>query len=243
MQTLIHSGITSSEVDLDLPETLYYVSNSSIQRGAFLDDSDCAEFLTLLANNFAERSWRCYGYCLVPDGYHLLVKTRAPDLSCGLLAIQDAYARRFRRRYHVVRAHFWGPYRVFFVDKLDFLLPVNRHVMRAPVKMRMVKKVLQWRWSSYGATVGQTQPPIWLDTREILDRFTGLKTMARRRYRTFVEEPAQASILTQARYGIFLGHEAFIHKTLAELSGGRAAVPISRPIRRKSRSRWRNLPR
>ncbi|MDH3280474.1 MAG: hypothetical protein OEQ18_05020 [Gammaproteobacteria bacterium] len=234
MQTLIESGITTSEIGLDLPGTVYYVSNSSVQRGAFLDDIDCAEFLALLATSFTHRGWRCYGYCLVPDGYHLLVETAAPDLSTGLQDIQDVYARRFRRRYHVVRANFWNPYRVFFVDKRDFLLPVHKHVMRMPLKLRMVRKVLQWRWSSYGAMVGQTQPDSWLAASEILDRFTRLRAMARRRYRTFIQEPTDTSILTQARHGVFLGGEAFVFKTLTALSGSPALSSGSRPTGHRS---------
>ncbi len=227
MQTLIYSGISATEIDLNLPATLYYVSNSTVQRGAFLDDTDCAEFLTLLVHNFSQRHWRCYGYCLLPDGYDMLVETSTADLSHGVGEVQHAYARRFRQRYHVTRSRFWEAYRVFFVEPNEYLLPVNRHIVRRPIETRMVDKALQWRWSSYGATVGQTQPGEWLQTTELLDRITRLKAMARRRYRVFVEEPAYQSVLADARYGMFLGDAAFVQRTVARLSGGPTGLAAS----------------
>lgn len=236
MHTHFQPGITTSEIGLDLSGALYYVSNSSRQRGAFLDDIDCAEFLSALSTTFVKRDWRCYGYCLVPDEYHLLVQTPAADLSQGVHCIQNTYASLFRRRYHVVRARFWNRYRLFFVDGRDFLLPVHRHVIRKPLELRMVRSVVQWRWSSYGAMVGQTSPHDWLETSEILQRFSRLRAMALRRYRAFIQEPTEGSALHEARHGMFLGTEPYVRTTLAALCRKNSASRLS--ASRPAAHRW-----
>ncbi len=60
--------------------------------------------------------------------------------------------------------------------------------MLNPVKTGMVKKVDQWKWSSYLDTVGQASEPNWLSSDYLLSQFSVQRKTAIRKCQAFVQE-------------------------------------------------------
>src|SRR3546814_6779971 len=64
---------------LELPGAAYHLTalgngGQPVFRGA----EDSLLFLEILGESCTRFDWRCFGYCLLPDRYHLVVETRQP---------------------------------------------------------------------------------------------------------------------------------------------------------------------
>jgi len=58
---------------------------------------------------------------------------------------------------------FQGRYKAILVQKDEYLLELSRYVVLNPVRASMVKGVDEWSWSSYGAMIGKSPCPDWLN--------------------------------------------------------------------------------
>lgn len=91
----------------------WHVGNRGVERGAlFLGPEDYRYFLSLLAHA-VHRLWiEIHAYCLMPNHFHLLVRSLGGDLSAAMQWIEDKYARWFNRRRDrqgcLFEGRFWG---------------------------------------------------------------------------------------------------------------------------------------
>jgi len=71
-------------------------------------------------------------------------------------------------------------------------------------------RVKDYRWSSYRATAGHAKKPELLTTDWLLEQFTFSRSRAKRAYRRFVSQGANASPWENLRGQIYLGSDSFI---------------------------------
>ena len=84
--------------------------------------------------------------------------------------LNGVYTQRFNRQHGRVGHVFQGRYKAIIVQKESHLLELARYVVLNPVRARMVRRPAEWPWSSYRATAGLSDAPLWLTT----DRPSGL---------------------------------------------------------------------
>jgi len=79
---------------------IYHVMSRGV-RGASLytEAHERARFLDLLANACDRYEWQTFGYCLMGNHYHLVVRTMEPTLSRGMQWLNGCYARWFGDRH------------------------------------------------------------------------------------------------------------------------------------------------
>ena len=128
------------------------------------DDRDRTAFLTLLAHVVDRYGWLCHAYCLMDNHYHLLLETPQANLSLGMRQLNGRYTQAYNRRHERVGHLFQGRYTAILVEKEAHLLELCRYVVLNPVRAKMVAHPRLWSWSSYRATVGETNAPVWLIT-------------------------------------------------------------------------------
>src|SRR3546814_16287034 len=83
---------------LELPGAAYHLTalgngGQPVFRGA----EDSLLFLEILGESCTRFDWRCFGYCLLPDRYHLVVETRQPTLARGMRQLHGRYRSEERR--------------------------------------------------------------------------------------------------------------------------------------------------
>ena len=78
--------------------------------------------------------------------------------------LNGTYTQAFNRRHKRVGHVFQGRYKGILVEKDNYLLELSRYIVLNPVRAHMVRSAKDWPWSSYRATVGQVQRPLWLNT-------------------------------------------------------------------------------
>jgi putative transposase len=150
----------SRPLRLEFPEALYHLTSRGDRReDIYEDDEDRLAFLDVFFSVIEQFNWVCYAYCLMSNHYHLLVQTPDANLSKGMRQLNGVYTQAYNRRYLKTGHLFQGRYKSILVDEDNYLLELSRYIVLNPVKAGMVKKVDQWKWSSYLATVGQASVP------------------------------------------------------------------------------------
>jgi len=82
-----------------------------------------------------------------------------------------------------------------------------------PVRAGIVKQPGDWRWSSYLATIGETEKSDWLETNWILGQFSQAKKRAEEEYKRFVADGVGGPSPWRDLQGqIWLGEKAFLEK-------------------------------
>jgi len=82
-----------------------------------------------------------------------------------------------------------------------------------PVRAGIVEQPRDWRWSSYLATIGETEKPDWLETNWILGQFSRAKKRAEEAYKRFVADGVGGPSPWRDLQGqIWLGEKAFLEK-------------------------------
>jgi REP element-mobilizing transposase RayT len=197
----------------------------------------CAEdghrFLDLLGREVTQQRWRCHGWCLMENHYHLLIETPEPNLGCGMGRLNMAYSQWFGRRHGRPGHLFAGRYKAILFEKERWLLPLARHAVCNPLRLGLVRRAGQWRWSSHAAVTGEGPP--WFvaaDLLAALDVGAGDAAAAWDAYVAAGDD--SASPWDSLRGGHYLGSEAFL-AMLARRIRGRPLDQVARAAARPDR--------
>src|SRR3990172_3746573 len=145
------------------PGAIYHVTSRGNARAAiFKEDADRELFLEVLQQVVERFNWLCHAYCLMDNHYHLMIETPDGNLTGGMRQLNGVYTQRFNRRHRRVGHVFQGRFRAILVDRDSYLLELCRYVVLNPVRARMVKRVRDYRWSSYRACAGIGKAPAFL---------------------------------------------------------------------------------
>ena len=199
---------------LEFAGALYHVTSRGDRReDIYEDDTDRADFLSVLGEVCAQHNWVCHAYCLMSNHYHLLAETPDGNLSRGMRQLNGVYTQRFNRRHGRAGHVFQGRYKAILVDKNAYLLELARYIVLNPVRAGMVRSPRDWGWSSYRATVGQEKAPEWLQSEWLLAAFGRRKGQAIEGYKRFVAEGKHQPSPWQAlRNQVYLGDERFVER-------------------------------
>ena len=163
----------------------------------FTDTRDRLRFLQLVERVVELLDWRCHGYCLMTNHYHLLIETPNGDISCGMHRLNGVYAKWFNWRHQYEGHLFERRFRGVLVEGDAHFLELTRYLVLNPVRAELTKTAGEWRWSSYNATVGKQPPPAFLTRHWVLSLFSRDLERACELYTEFVASAA----LEHRRFG------------------------------------------
>jgi putative transposase len=195
----------------------------------FLNDEDRALFMETVEKVIARFGWICHAYCLMSNHYHLLIETPSPNLSRGMQLLNGVYTQSFNRRHKRSGHVFQGRFKAILVEKESHLLELARYVALNPVRAGLARSAKDWAWSSYRATAGLGAVPGFLTTDWILSRFSEDRSLAVKRYRSFVSEGSGVDVWAGLRAGSLLGTDAFAERVRPLLQ----SAPVDPHILRK----------
>ncbi len=178
----------------------------------YLDRESRKKFLEILGQTLLRFTWRCHAYCLMDNHYHLIIETLEPNLSHGMRHLNSVYTQWFNRNFKRVGHVFQGRFKAIVVEKGSHALELCRYVVLNPVRAKMVERPGDFRWSSYGGTVGYRHKLAWLDTAWVLGQFGENKTKAVGKYKEYVLEGIGQKESPWERLAgqIYFGSEQFI---------------------------------
>jgi putative transposase len=135
---------------------IYHILNRGNGRQrVFLKDRDYSAFLKLLGEMQGQYGVKLYAYCLMPNHFHLLVKsTHGTELSQGMQWFLTTHVRRYHQHYQT-SGHLWqGRFKSFEVTGDGYFLTVARYIEGNPVRAGLVETAADWVWSSHRSRCG-----------------------------------------------------------------------------------------
>jgi putative transposase len=137
----------------------------------YTNEAERVHFLSLLGEACNRYDWRTFGYCLMGNHYHLVVRTDKPTLSRGMQWLNGCYARWFGDRHGYEGHVLFRRFHAVLVESDRQLVDTIRYVLRNPVAAGLCARPDDWRWSSYAATVGRRPCPRYLTNNWFVDQF------------------------------------------------------------------------
>jgi len=197
---------------------LYHVTNrGNEKRDIFTDDTEKKVFLRLLKAAVKENQWRCYGYCLMNNHYHLLLETPLANISKGMKKINAEYSQYFNSKHRRVGHLFQGRFKAILVEKDSHLLELCRYIVLNPVRAGLCITPDKYEWSSYRATMNRSACPRLIERNWILSQFSEslAEKAARNLYQQFVKEGDIPSPWKRVISQTYFGSDDFVKKMTA----------------------------
>ena len=192
---------------LDAPGVLQHVMARGIERRKiFWDDKDCSSFLERLAVILEETQTQCYAWTLIPNHFHLLLRTGPTPLSKVMRRLMTGYAVTFNKRHKRSGHLFQNRYKSVVCEEDPYLLELIRYIHLNPLRAKLVedlKALDKYPWTGHSVLLGNNKNPLVPEIPPAIgeDKFLAEKTVedvlkhfgetfkiARRRYREFVEK-------------------------------------------------------
>jgi len=151
---------------IEYPDAYYHVMNRGLGRKAIFHGNDYyMAFLQCLQEAHDRFGLQVLSYCLMSNHYHLLVKTPEGNLSRAIRHVNGVYTQRHNR----------------------YQLQLSRYIHRNPLEAKMVDKLEDYPWSSYGYYVTGKKKPSWLYQNEVYSQLN-VKRHIRAHYSAYVAE-------------------------------------------------------
>ncbi|HAG09845.1 MAG TPA: transposase [Desulfotomaculum sp.] len=139
---------------------VYHVVLRGINRqDIFYDDEDYQRFLETIEKMKSDDRFAVYGYCLMTNHVHLLIRENTDTISRIMSRIGTSYAWWYNGKYGRSGHVFQGRYGSECVENDDYLLTVIRYIHNNPVKAGIVQEPKEYRWSSIHAYYGAREYP------------------------------------------------------------------------------------
>jgi REP element-mobilizing transposase RayT len=154
----------------------------------FLDSIDRERFLSLLGDVVQRYRWRCFGYCLMTNHFHLVVETPEPNLGRGMHRLNGIYAQRFNQRWDYRGHLFQERFGSREILSEPHMAEVARYIVLNPVRAGVCGSAERWPWSSYCATMGTAPAEAFLAVDDLLAFFGRAPDEGRRAFEAFVRD-------------------------------------------------------
>lgn len=122
----------------------------------FEDDEDRERFLETIERYKTVSKYEIYGYCLMSNHVHLLLKETEEPISAIIKRICSSYVYWYNWKYERCGHLFQERYKSETVENEGYLLTVLRYIHQNPVKAGLSKNIKEYKWSSYNEYAGKT---------------------------------------------------------------------------------------
>lgn len=199
----------------------YYhvLSRGNEGRDIFFGDLDRKLFLSTIGETSDRFNMDIFAFVLMRNHYHLLLRTNLPNLSRAMQWLGLTYARRLNNRMGRYGHLFQGRFKAMVVEDDAYMVELSCYIHRNPLRAGIVKRLIDYRWSSYPVYAYGTKGPDWLKTDLILSHFGGRGR--HQGYREKVQEYAgeERRLWEDFRHGVLLGKEEFVERIRLSTAG------------------------
>jgi len=162
-------------------EGAYYhvLSRGNEGRDIFNDDKDRTLFIDTLGEVSDRFSVDIFAFVLISNHYHLLLRTNHANLSKAMQWLGVTYTRRFNNR-HCRSGHlFQGRFKSIVVENDAYVVELSCYIHRNPLRAGIVKRLIDYKWSTYPVYAYGRKASDWLKTDLILSFFQAMITTKR----------------------------------------------------------------
>ena len=174
---------------IDAPGALHHIIIRGIEKKAiFRDNQDKHNFLERIGRVILETSTKCYGWALLTNHVHLVLRTGLAPIATVMRRVLTGYAQQFNRRYKRYGHLFQNRYKSILCEEDPYFFELIRYVHLNPIRTGLVKSLNGLRhypFSGHGVLVGQFKNE-WQDKDYVLKFFGKTEKKAREAYVSFV---------------------------------------------------------
>ncbi len=129
---------------------IYHLVLRGINRqDIFNDTEDRQKYLAMLEKYKEKSGFEVYGFCLMSNHIHLLIKEGNESISESMRRMGSSYAYWYNQKYERCGHLFQGRFRSETVEDDRYLLVVLRYIHQNPIKAGIVKDPVLYDWTSY----------------------------------------------------------------------------------------------
>lgn len=176
---------------IDIPGVLYHVIVRGIERrDIFLDDEDRHSFVQRLSSLLEQTNTSCLAWALIPNHFHLLLRTSDVKLATFMRRLLTGYAVVFNLRHDRSGHLFQNRYKSLICQEDAYLLELVRYIHLNPVRAHIVADIGDLDrhiWCGHAVIMGK-QEMKGQDADSVLSLFGTTKAKARREYKAFVAD-------------------------------------------------------
>lgn len=176
---------------IDAPGALHHIICRGIERSClFTDNIDREDFISRLEAILTETSTVCYAWALIPNHFHLLLRTGATSISTVMRRLLTGYAVTFNHRHNRTGHLFQNRYKSTICQDDLYLLELVRYIHLNPLRAKLVDSIealTGYSASGHRQLLGLTKSgAVAVD--DVLSLFGNKKEQARQQYAAFVAD-------------------------------------------------------
>lgn len=176
---------------IDATGALHHIICRGIEgRRIFCDSEDRNRFVKRLGDVLSETQTVCYGWALLSNHFHLLLRTGIAPISHVMRRLLTGHAMTFNRRHRRNGHLFQNRFKSILCQEEIYLLELVRYIHLNPLRANLVKTLSQldhYPYAGHSALMGNTDVA-WQDVEKILGLYGKSVSCARKHYRSFVEK-------------------------------------------------------
>ncbi|MEN6568216.1 MAG: transposase, partial [Veillonellales bacterium] len=184
---------------------IYHVILRGINKQViFEDEEDRQKFLAYLQHYKMICNYAIYGYCLMDNHIHLVLKEQEEDLSSIMKRIGVRYVAWYNRKYARCGHLFQDRFKSEVIESDEYLLSVLRYIHQNPLKAKLVKKIESFAYSSYTEYVETCR---LIDRDFVLSLFSVEQERAREAFKAFMKGKINEAECMEAHDTVLLSDE------------------------------------
>lgn len=176
---------------IDAVGAIHHIMVRGIERRKIFDgDADRDHFLHRMGEILLDTETTCFAWALMPNHFHLLLRTGNIPVSTVMSRLLTGYAIWFNRSRRRVGHLFQNRFKSILCQKDSYLLELVRYIHLNPLRAGLVKNIQEldvYPYSGHGTLMGGFKNS-WQETDEILKLFGSKPALARQSYQQFVEQ-------------------------------------------------------
>jgi REP element-mobilizing transposase RayT len=176
---------------IDAPGALHHIISRGIEgRNIFRDNKDLNNFRERLGDIISKNPTICFAWALMPNHFHLLLRTTSVPISTVMRRLLTGHAVYFNLRHRRHGHLFQNRYKSILCQEETYLLELVRYIHLNPIRAGLVKDLYdldKFSFSGHSALLGRIRND-WQDTQYVLRLFDAQKSRARKNYKQFIKK-------------------------------------------------------
>jgi REP element-mobilizing transposase RayT len=176
---------------IDAPGAVHHIIGRGIERRKiYYQDSDRDDFLERLGSILEETSTPCYGWALMPNHFHLLLRTGKVPISTVMRRLLTGYVVSFNRRHRRYGHLFQNRFKSILCQEDLYLKQLVGYIHLNPLRARLVvdiKELSKYPYGGHSALMGKRIRD-FQDVDYVLRLFGDNVAKARRNYQQYVQK-------------------------------------------------------
>jgi putative transposase len=209
---------------IEYPGAWYHVMNRGRRREKiFQSDRDYKIFLEILGECVRLFSIEIHAYSLMPNHYHLLIRTPNANLSRAMRHLNGVYTQKINKRYRYEGSLFKGKFKSIVLEEDTYFQELIRYIHRNPLKAKIVERMIDHKWTSHRSYMLDGEGPEWLRKDTALSKFGKYEKSSRLKMDAFVKQEVPEDLenmMERVKWPALLGGKEF-KKKIGELIRGK----------------------